>query len=102
MVALIDTRELDLKFIEDDFIGLSDKEKISLQLAQEIIDQKGEICQSDLAIAIQKLANKNYLEIVGRNTLWKLFDKFDERLFIIRRLKGFGNCNKKIFKSLQI
>ena len=41
MVALINTRELDLKFIEDDFIGLSDKEKISLQLAQEIIDQKG-------------------------------------------------------------
>jgi hypothetical protein len=102
IIALIDTKNLSLEFIKDDFFGLSDKEKISLQLAKEIIDQKGEISQSDLANAIQKLANKNYLEIVGRNTLWKLFDKFDERLFIIRRLKGFGNCNKKIFKSLQI
>ena len=99
MVALIDTRELDLKFIEDDFIGLSDKEKISLQLAQEIIDQKGEICQSDLAIAIQKLANKNYYETVGRNTLWKLFDKFDGKLFDIKRLRGYQNCNKKVFVS---
>ena len=102
IIALIDTKNLSLEFIKDDFFGLSDKEKISLQLAKEIIDQKGEISLSDLANAIQKLANKNYLEIVGRNTLWKLFDKFDERLFIIRRLKGFGNCNKKIFKSLQI
>ena len=99
MVALIDTRELDLKFIEDDFIGLSEKEKISLQLAQEIIDQKGEICQSDLAIAIQKLANKNYYETVGRNTLWKLFDKFDGKLFDIKRLRGYQNCNKKVFVS---
>lgn len=98
-VVLINTKNLKLEFIKDDFFGLSEKEKISLQLAKEIIDQKGEISQSDLAIAIQKLANKNYLEIVGRNTLWRLFNKFDEKLFIIKRLKGYENCNKKIFKS---
>ena len=32
-VVLIDTKKLELKFIEDDFFGLSEKEKISLQLA---------------------------------------------------------------------
>ena len=100
-VVLIDTKKLELKFIEDDFFGLSEKEKISLQLAKEVIDQKGEISQSDLAMAIQKLANKNYLEIVGRNTLWKLFDKFNGKLFTIKRLKSYEQCNKKIFEKLQ-
>ena len=82
-------------------MGLSEKEQISLQLAQEIIESKGEISQSDLAIAIQKLANKNYLEIVGRNTLWKLFNRFDGRLFTVHRQNGFANCNRKIFKRLE-
>ena len=100
-VVLIYTKKLELKFIEDDFFGLSEKEKISLQLAKEVIDQKGEISQSDLAMAIQKLANKNYLEIVGRNTLWKLFDKFNGKLFTIKRLKSYEQCNKKIFEKLQ-
>lgn len=101
MIALIDTKNLSLDFIKDDFFGLRDKEKISLQLAKEIIDQKGEISQSDLANAIQKLATKNYLEIVGRNTLWRLFDKFDGKLFEVKRLKGYENCNKKVFVSLR-
>ena len=52
-------------------------------------------------MAIQKLANKNYLEIVGRNTLWKLFDKFNGKLFTIKRLKSYEQCNKKIFEKLQ-
>lgn len=100
-VVQIDTKNLSLEFIKDDFFGLNEKEKISLQLAKEIVDQKSEISQSDLANAIQKLANKNYLEIVGRNTLWKLFDKFDGKLFKIKRLKGYGNCNKKIFCNIE-
>lgn len=100
-VALLNTQTLNLEFINDDFVGLSEKEQISLQLAQEIIESKGEISQSDLAIAIQKLANKNYLEIVGRNTLWKLFNRFDGRLFTVHRQKGFANCNRKIFKRLE-
>lgn len=101
VVVLLDTKNLSLNFINDDLVGLNDKEKVSLQLAKDIIDSKGEISQSELAIAIQKLANKNYLEIVGRNTLWNLFNRFDGILFTIHRQKGFS-CNKKIFKKLEI
>lgn len=60
-----------LKFAENH------KTQITLNLVKEILNEnKNGICQQDLASKIKKKIEQDYVEIVGRNALWKLLDKY--------------------------
>lgn len=83
-----------LKFAE------TNKAQITLNLVREILLEKTTLCQSDLAKEIKRKVEENFIEIVGRNALWRLLDKYDKVLWEISyesaNLKG---GKKKVFKA---
>ena len=66
----------------------------TLNLLQTIIEEhKNGIAQNDLANLLFKQAQKHTLEIVGKNTLWKLLDKYNGVLYKaekMQRKNGYG------------
>lgn len=99
--AIIDNKMHTISFCDDIKIGLSQKQHITLELAQEIINANPSgIIQSDLAKQIVKLANANYYEIVGKNSLWNLLNDFEGKLFNIHTFTPKGGGVRKIYTPL--
>lgn len=91
---LLQTSELDLKILDEKSARLHtlcDKEKITLELVCEIINSYKNINQSNLAKKLTALANDRAYEIVGKNSLWKLLQSFDEICFKISKDKNQKN-----------
>lgn len=83
--------------------GESQKACITLNLVKEILSENKEgLNQQDLASQIKKRVELDYIEIIGRNSLWKLLDKYKDIYFNINyespQNKG---GKKKIFKLLE-
>lgn len=99
--VIIDNKSHTITFRNDIRIGLSQKQYITLELAQEIIDANPNgIIQSDLAKQILKIAHTNYYEIVGKNALWNLLAEFDNKLFKIRTFTPKSGGVRKIYSPL--
>lgn len=98
---ILDTKTLSLQIGDYDFLGLNKRELITLQLAMNIINESGDagIKQSEFVKKIQKYAKMNYLDIVAKNALWELLNRYTNKLFIVERASGFGQ-NSKIFRPL--
>ncbi|MBQ9293256.1 MAG: AAA family ATPase [Campylobacter sp.] len=100
-VFVLDTANFDFKILEDKevkMLGLIDIERITLELACEVINSHEKINQGNLAKKIKALANDRAFDIVGNNSLWRLLKKFDRILFKIS--KGGYNRKELIFTSL--
>lgn len=99
--AIIDNKTHTIFFRDDIRIGLSQKQQITLELAQEVINANPNgIIQSDLARQIVKIANANYYEIVGKNSLWNLLAEFENKLFKIHTFTPKGGGVRKIYTPL--
>lgn len=69
---------------------------MTIKLSVEILDEnKNGLNQKELTAEIYRLRDENHHEIVGKNNLWKLLDKFLDKLFIIQ--KG-QRPHEKIYK----
>ncbi len=100
--VVINTKAHTIFFRDDIKIGLNQKQHITLELAQEIINANPNgIIQSELAKQILKLANANYYEIVGKNSLWALLAEFNEKLFCIETFTPKGGGIRKLYKPLR-
>ncbi len=98
----IDTKAHTIFFRDDMTIGLTQKQYITLELAKEIINANPNgIIQSELAKQIVKLANANYYEIVGKNSLWALLAEFNDKLFSIETFTPKGGGIRKLYKPLR-
>lgn len=99
--VVIDTKAHTIFFRDDIRIGLTQKQYITLELAKEIINANPNgIIQSELAKQIVKLANANYYEIVGKNSLWALLAEFNDKLFSIETFTPKGGGIRKLYKPL--
>lgn len=99
--VVIDTKAHTIFFRDDMTIGLTQKQYITLELAKEIINANPNgIIQSELAKQIVKLANANYYEIVGKNSLWALLAEFNDKLFSIETFTPKGGGIRKLYKPL--
>ena len=99
--VVIDTKAHTIFFRDDMTIGLTQKQYITLELAKEIINANPNgIIQSELAKQIVKLANANYYEIVGKNSLWALLAEFNDKLFCIETFTPKGGGIRKLYKPL--
>lgn len=97
----VDKSNFEIKKINvcDELFYLSDAEKMTIKLSVEILDEnKNGLNQKELTAAIYRLRDENHHEIVGKNNLWKLLDKFLDKLFIIQ--KG-QRPHEKIYKISQ-
>ena len=89
----------------DDYLkfGESYKAQITLDMVEDILNEhNGEISQQELATQIKKRAEADYVEIVGRNALWKLLEKYKGKKWDIlwqQAKQGYGK--KKCFKSIR-
>lgn len=94
----VDKSNFDIKKINtcDELFYLSDNEKMTIKLSVEILDEyESGLNQKDLTAKIYKLRDEQHYEIVGRNNLWRLLDKFLDKLFTIQ--KG-QRPHEKIYK----
>ena len=92
----INNKAHNIFFRQDMLMGLNQKQYITLELAQEIINANPQgIIQSELAKQIVKLANANYYEIVGKNSLWNLLDEFKDKLFCAETFTPKGGGIRK-------
>ena len=73
---------------------LSDKERYTIEIAKEIIDERLKITQSELSSAVKQRADIAGVLIVGDNKKWKLFDKFNGKFW---RIDNSKTATKKVF-----
>ena len=100
--VMIDNNNHTITFYDDVSIGLNQKQHITLELICEIIKANPNgITQSDLVKHVIKLANANYYEIVGKNTLWNLLAEFDGKLFNINIFTPKGVGVRKLYTPLK-
>ncbi|EAJ4357631.1 hypothetical protein C7L52_08270 [Campylobacter jejuni] len=97
----INTLNLEFDFANYLEYGENNKAQITLNLVKEILNEHiNGICQQELASKIKKKIEQDYIEIVGRNALWKLLDKYENiywNIFYETQEKG---GKKKIFKII--
>ncbi|OBV30137.1 hypothetical protein BKN38_05275 [Helicobacter sp. CLO-3] len=99
--AIVDNKTHSVSFSINTQIGLNQKQRITLEIAQEIINANPNgIIQSDLAKQILKIANANYYEIVGKNQLWNLLAEFGDKLFKISTFTPKGGGVRKLYTPL--
>ena len=93
---------LNLSFESVDYLkyGENHKVQITLNLVKDILSECGELCQQDLASKIKRKIEQDYIEIVGRNALWKLLDKYKGILWEISYEPQEKGGNKKCFKLI--
>ena len=77
------------------------KAQITLRLVKDILSECDELCQQDLASKIKRKVEQDYVEIVGRNALWKLLDKYKGILWDIIYQPQERGGKKKCFKLIQ-
>ena len=73
---------------------LNDKERYTIEIAKEIIDERLKITQSELSSAVKQRADIAGVLIVGDNKKWKLFDKFNGKFW---RIDNSKTATKKVF-----
>ncbi|MCZ6156736.1 AAA family ATPase [Campylobacter ureolyticus] len=78
-------------------LNLNQKEKITIDLVCEIINLQKEINQSNLSKKLNQLANERAYDIIGKNSLWRLLDDFNNILFKITK---DSHKNQKIFYKI--
>lgn len=78
------------------------KAQITLSLIQENLSEFKEngLSQQDLANKVKSRVEKDYIEIVGRNALWSLLDKYKGVYFNISYEAKENGGKKKIIKLL--
>lgn len=82
-----------------ELFNLSDEEKMSIKLCVEILEQdESGLNQKELTTKLYKIKDETHFEIVGRNKLWSLLKKFENKLFSI---KTGEKPNEKIYKLCQ-
>ena len=82
-----------------ELFNLSDEEKMSIKLCVEILEQdESGLNQKELTAKLYKIKDETHFEIVGRNKLWSLLKKFENKLFSI---KTGEKPNEKIYKLCQ-
>ncbi|EHO4741950.1 hypothetical protein KJV29_001169, partial [Campylobacter jejuni] len=97
----INILNLEFKFVDYLKFAENHKTQITLNLVKEILNEnKNGICQQDLASKIKKKIEQDYVEIVGRNALWKLLDKYRNIYWSIFYEAQEKGGKKKIFKIL--
>ncbi|EDP1889256.1 hypothetical protein FVL73_02260, partial [Campylobacter jejuni] len=95
----INTLNLEFEFVDYLEFAENHKTQITLNLVKEILNEnKNGICQQDLASKIKKKIEQDYVEIVGRNALWKLLDKYKNIYWSIFYEAQEKGGKKKIFK----
>lgn len=94
---------LNLMFESVDYLkyGENHKTQITLNLVKDILSECDELCQQDLASKIKRKVEQDYVEIVGRNALWKLLDKYKGILWDIIYQPQEKGGKKKCFKLIQ-
>ena len=73
---------------------LSDKERYTIEIAKEIIEERLKITQSELSNAIKYRAQTAGVMVIGYNKMWRLFDNFNGKFWYIRNSK---TATKKVF-----
>lgn len=95
---------LDLSFEFVDYLKYSEsyKVQITLNLVKEILSEYPDgLYQQELASKIKKKIEQDYIEIVGRNSLWRLLDKYKDIYWIISyESSQVRGGKKKIFKLI--
>ena len=95
-VDILRATRIDFKANKDELALelLNDTERYTIQIAKEIIDEQPKITQTELTIAIKLRAESAGIDIVGNNKKWKLFEKFNGKLW---RIEYSNTANKKMF-----
>ena len=95
-VDILRATRIDFKVNKDELALelLNDKERYTIQIAKEIIDEQPKITQTELTIAIKLRAKSAGIDIVGDNKKWKLFDKFNGKFW---RIDNSKTATKKVF-----
>ena len=95
-VDILRATRIDFKANKDELALelLNDKERYTIQIAKEIIDEQPKITQTELTIAIKLRAKSAGIDIVGDNKKWKLFDKFNGKFW---RIDNSKTATKKVF-----
>lgn len=73
---------------------LSDKERYTIEIAKEIIEERLKITQSELSNAIKYRAQTAGVMVTGYNKMWRLFNNFNGKFWYIRNSK---TATKKVF-----
>lgn len=70
---------LNLSLENVDYLQYAETQKaqVSINLVKEILNEHKKLCQQDLVNKIKRKIEEDYVEIVGKNTLWNLLDKYD-------------------------
>lgn len=100
----IDTKNQSFDFVNYLKYSENQKSQITLSLVMDILSEYKEgLNQQDLAKEIKKRVELDYIEIVGRNALWKLLNKYKDIYFsIVYESSQNRGGKKKIFKLLNI
>ena len=95
-VDILRATRIDFKANKDELALelLNDKERYTIQIAKEIIDERLKITQSELSSAVKQRADIAGVLIVGDNKKWKLFDKFNGKFW---RIDNSKTATKKVF-----
>lgn len=73
---------------------LGDKERYTIEIAKEIIEERVKITQGELVIAINSKAESLGLDVVGNNKKIKLLEKFNHKFW---RIDDTQSAIRKIF-----
>ncbi len=98
----INTTNQNFEFADYLKYGENQKACITLNLVKEILSENKEgLNQQDLATQIKKRVELDYIEIIGRNSLWKLLEKYKDIYFSITYESSQNRGGrKKIFKII--
>lgn len=97
----INTSKLSFESVDYLKYGENHKTQITLNLVKDILSENDELCQQDLASKIKRKIEQDFVEIVGRNALWKLLDKYKNVFWEISYQEQERGGKKKIFKLLK-
>lgn len=98
----LDTLNLSLESVEYLKYAETNRAYITLNLVKEILNAQNNLCQQDLASELKKRAEQDFVEIVSRNALWKLLDKYDGVFWdIFYESSQTKGGKKKIFKLIR-
>ena len=95
-VDILRATRIDFKANKDELVLelLNDTERYTIEIAKEIIDERLKITQSELSSAVKQRADIAGVLIVGDNKKWKLFDKFNGKVW---RIDNSKTATKKVF-----
>lgn len=97
----INTLKLSFESVNYLKYGENHKAQITLNLVKDILSECDKLCQQDLASKIKRKIEQDYIEIVGRNALWKLLDKYKGILWEITYEPQEKGGKKKCFTLIK-